>query len=82
MAERMVTLLRYQDPDQAIFYTELLENAGIPVEIVDQREMDEDEVPEAPALPGEGGRVLLQVPESRAEERGKSSQKRPTPLAA
>jgi hypothetical protein len=64
MGERLVTLLRYEHPDQAIMFQELLENEGIRVVVTDERPEDGDP---ADALPGVGTGVLLQVPESEAK---------------
>lgn len=65
MSERLVTLLRYEDPDQALYFQERLESEGIRVVITDER-LGEGEPDQA--LPGSGGNVLLQVPETQAKE--------------
>lgn len=77
MQERMVTLMRYQDIDQAMYHQEMLENAGISTTIVDNSKTDEfDAIPtlvddlEQAALPALGGPVQLQVPESQAKMAG------------
>lgn len=65
MRERLVTLLRYEDPDQASYYQERLEAEGIRVVVTDARR--EEGEPDQ-ALPSTGGDVLLQVPETQAKE--------------
>ena len=60
MPEKMATLTRYKDKEQAQYHKEILENAGIPVIIADDRTTDPPELPSAPRL---GGHVLLQVAE-------------------
>lgn len=65
MRERLVTLLRYEDPDQAIMFQERLEAEGIRVVVTDE---GRDEGEPDQALPGSGGGVLLQVPETQAKE--------------
>ena len=67
MAERLVTMLRYEHPDQALVFQEFLENEGIKAIITDARP---DDGPPEEALPGPGNNVLLQVPESEAKRAG------------
>lgn len=64
--ENYVTILSYRSSEQAGVHLEMLENAGIPAEIVTAASGHQPA--EANPVPKMGGEVLLQVPESRAKE--------------
>lgn len=73
METRFVTLLRFDSPDQAFAMREALVNAGIDARVVDaSSDMTETRLSEEakPALPMQGGDVLLRVPERQAKEAG------------
>ncbi len=67
---RMVTLTSFEDSDQALFYQERLENAGIEATITDDRQTEvpygsdwPQDVREQPVMPGGEGSVHLLVAE-------------------
>jgi len=72
MSYRYVTLMRFEDADQAEYWREMLENEGIVTRIVDERigepEEEEEAVSELPSL---GGWVKLQVRDEDAPTAGK-----------
>lgn len=71
MVVRYVTLMRFEDVDQAEYWREMLENEGIVTRVFDERiGGSEAEEVEPSELPGLGGWVKLQVKDEDAQAAG------------
>ncbi len=73
METQFTTLVRYDSPGQAFAVQEILISAGIDARVVDaSSDMTDTRLSQEarPALPMQGGDILLQVPEQQAKEAG------------